>query len=112
MISRFMNVEVSGDPREVNSIGATGIAQWLGPCKKRLRQIAQQRGVPWNDFDLQLGLVIEELNNGEWRAGDRLRSAKSAEEGTIGGRGQIPSLKAQPNRAPSNFSHRLEGSFL
>ncbi|ASW06307.1 phage tail tip lysozyme [Rhizobium sp. 11515TR] len=84
LISRWMNVEASGGPGEVNSIGATGIAQMLGPRKRRLLQMAQERGVSFKDYDLQLSHIIEELNGSEARAGQRLRSAKTAEEGAIG----------------------------
>jgi len=84
LISRWMNVEASGGPGEVNSIGATGIAQMLGPRKRRLLQMAQERGVPVKDYDLQLSHIIEELNGSEARAAQRLRSAKTAEEGAIG----------------------------
>jgi hypothetical protein len=84
LISRWMNVEASGGPGEVNSIGATGIAQMLGPRKRRLLQMAQERGVSFKDYDLQLSHIIEELNGSEARAGQRLRSAKTAEDGAIG----------------------------
>jgi len=82
-ISRSMNVEASGGPGEVNSIGATGIAQWLGSRKKRLLQMAQEQGKSWNDFDLQLSHVIEESKGSEIKAGQRFRTAKTAEEAAV-----------------------------
>ncbi|MGN6774998.1 phage tail tip lysozyme [Rhizobium sp.] len=84
LISRWMNVEASGGPGEVNSIGATGIAQMLGPRKRRLLQMAQEQGVSYKDYDLQLSHIIEELKGSERKAGDRLRAAKTAQEGAIG----------------------------
>lgn len=78
LVSRWANVESSGQgPFSVNpSSGAFGIAQWLG---SRLPPI---RGN--TDFDAQLGYVITELNGSEWRAGELLRNASSAQEGAIG----------------------------
>jgi hypothetical protein len=84
LISRWMNVEASGGPGEVNSIGATGIAQMLGSRKKRLLQMAQEKGVPWKDYDLQLSHIIEELSTTERKAGQKLRTAKTADEGATG----------------------------
>jgi hypothetical protein len=60
---------------EVNSIGATGIAQWLGP-----RKACVKRG----DFEGQLKHAIDELNGSEKRAGDVLRNAKTAQEAATG----------------------------
>ncbi|WP_028732069.1 phage tail tip lysozyme [Rhizobium leguminosarum] len=84
LISRWMNVEASGGPGSVNSIGATGIAQMLGSRKQRLMQMSAQSGTPWKDYDLQLSHIIEELKGSERKAGDRLRNAKTASDGAIG----------------------------
>lgn len=84
LISRWINVEASGGPSSVNSIGATGIAQMLGSRKKRLMQMSAEKGVSWKDYDLQLSHIIEELQGSESKAGRRLRNAKTAEDGAVG----------------------------
>lgn len=76
LISRWMNVEASGGPASRNSIGAWGIAQWLG---------GRKNGIDGNsDYDAQLAHAIKELNTTERKAGDALRSAKTAAQGAIG----------------------------
>jgi hypothetical protein len=74
LVSRWSHVEASGGPGEINSIGATGIGQWLGNRKKGLS----------NTFDGQITHVINELKSSEKRAGKILHSAKTPEEGAIG----------------------------
>lgn len=76
LISRWMNVEASGGPSSRNSIGAWGIAQWLG---------GRKNGIEGNsDYDAQLAHAIKELNTTERKAGDALRSAKTSAQGAIG----------------------------
>lgn len=84
LISRWKNVEAAGGPGEVNKIGATGIIQALGARKRRLFQLAKEKGKKWNDYDLQLDHVIEELRTTESRAGRQLRNARTASEGATG----------------------------
>ncbi|PBB96750.1 phage tail tip lysozyme [Mesorhizobium sp. WSM3862] len=84
LISRWMNVEASGGPSTVNSIGASGVAQWLGSRKARLMAFAKARGKDWNDADTQYQFVLSELNGPESRAGSMLRNAKTDAQGATG----------------------------
>ncbi|TIN16122.1 MAG: hypothetical protein E5Y51_15660 [Mesorhizobium sp.] len=84
LISRWMNVEASGGPSTVNSIGASGVAQWLGSRKARLMAFAKARGKDWNDADTQYQFVLSELNGPESRAGSMLRNAKTHAQGATG----------------------------
>jgi Phage tail lysozyme len=74
LVSRWKNVEsTAAGPGSVNSIGAFGIAQWLGPRK---------HGISGNtNFDAQLAYVLKELNSNEAAAGELLRSAQTPDEG-------------------------------
>lgn len=109
LISRWMNVEASGGPGEVNGIGATGIAQMLGPRKRRLLQMAQERGVSFKDYDLQLSHIIEELNGSEAKAAQRLRNAKTAEEGAVGASMFERAEGYNPLTGRDNFTGRTLG---
>ena len=62
-----------------NSIGAFGIAQWLGDRKKALLKEPN-----YNTLETQLNFVIKELNSGEPRAKQLLKSAKTLEEAVVG----------------------------
>ncbi|BCH11935.1 hypothetical protein MesoLj131c_61930 [Mesorhizobium sp. 131-3-5] len=84
LVSRWMNVEAGGGPGTVNSIGATGMAQWLGPRKARLMAYAKAHGKDWNDFDTQLQFSLSELNGPESAAGRALRNAKTDAQGATG----------------------------
>lgn len=75
LVARFAGVEASGGPSEVNAIGATGIAQWLG---------ARKRGVVRGDFEGQLGHVVEELKGSEGRAYHQLRNATTEVQAAVG----------------------------
>jgi len=59
LVSRWMNVEASGGPSTVNSIGAVGIGQWLG---------ARKAGVTLGDFDGQIHHAAHELHTTHARA--------------------------------------------
>ncbi len=63
-----------------NSIGAFGIAQWLGPRRKALEKFASDRNIAPNDFDLQLDFILHELNTSEKRANKSLLSASTPSE--------------------------------
>lgn len=77
LVSRWVNVESSGGPASVNPYsGAFGIGQWLGA------RLAPIRGN--TDFDSQLSYAIEELNGSEYRAGQILRSATTADQAAVG----------------------------
>ncbi|WP_027162332.1 phage tail tip lysozyme [Mesorhizobium sp. WSM1293] len=84
LVSRWMNVEAGGGPGTVNSIGATGMAQWLGPRRARLMAFAKARGKNWNDFDTQLQFSLSELNGPESAAGRALRNARTDAQGAAG----------------------------
>lgn len=84
LVSRWMNVEAAGGPGTVNGIGASGMAQWLGPRKARLMAFAKARGKNWNDFDTQLQFSLSELNGPESAAGRALRGAKTDAQGAAG----------------------------
>lgn len=62
-------------PDITNSIGAYGIAQWLGNRKDTLK--AKQN---FNTLQTQLNYIAEELNSTEKVAGDKLKSAKNISE--------------------------------
>lgn len=53
------------DPKEVNSIGASGIAQWLGGRKDALYKMAADNNTTWDNLSLQLKYLTSELNGGE-----------------------------------------------
>lgn len=53
------------DPEAVNSIGASGVAQWLGGRKTSLKKFASEKGTDWTDFKTQLEFIIEEIENSE-----------------------------------------------
>jgi len=67
LVSRWMNVEASGGPSTVNSIGATGIGQWLG---------ARKAGLP-SDLDGQIRHALGELHGSESRALGYLNSGSA-----------------------------------
>lgn len=50
-------------PSVVNSIGASGIGQWLGKRKTNLQNFAKQRGKPWTDLGTQLDFFVHEITN-------------------------------------------------
>jgi hypothetical protein len=62
-------------PDITNSIGATGIAQWLGPRKTALLKKSNP-----NALETQLDFVIEEFNSTEKAAGNKLKQATTLEE--------------------------------
>lgn len=63
-----------------NSIGAFGIAQWLGSRRKDLNNFAKENQKKPSDFDLQLDFIWHELNTTEKRAYNKLKEAKSVTE--------------------------------
>lgn len=67
-------------PGVTNSIGAQGIAQWLGPRKTQLRR----RYGTDPDLAQQLDFMWWELNNTESRARNRWLSATNLEDATAG----------------------------
>ena len=57
--------ESNFNPSVVNSIGASGLFQWLGPRKTMLKQRAAQAGKDWTDVLTQLNFLWWELEGGE-----------------------------------------------
>lgn len=53
------------DPTVVNSIGATGIAQWLGVRLSALQALAGKLNKPATNLEVQLAFVKQELENDE-----------------------------------------------
>jgi hypothetical protein len=64
------------NPGLTNSIGAYGIAQWLGPRLESLKKFKSG----WNQLGVQLEFVEYELRGTEKLAGNKLRSSTSLEE--------------------------------
>jgi hypothetical protein len=62
------------NPEIVNSIGAVGIAQWLGGRKTKLLS----KSNPY-DLNTQLNFIIEEFNSSEKAAGNKLKQATTIE---------------------------------
>jgi hypothetical protein len=63
------------NPNATNSIGAYGIAQWLGARKTNLLSKPD-----YSKLEVQLNYIIEEFNSTESLAGNRLRSSTTLEE--------------------------------
>lgn len=55
------------DPKSVNSIGASGIAQWLGGRADALKGLASSKGKSWDDLGIQLEYLKSELDGAEGR---------------------------------------------
>lgn len=68
------------DPSLSNSIGATGIAQWLGGRLDALKAFAARKGTSWNDFNTQLEFIDHEMRGTESYAYRELQKAKTPEE--------------------------------
>jgi hypothetical protein len=66
-------------PEKINSIGAYGIAQWLGSRRTKL----ETKSLPMT-FNDQWDFIIEELNSSEAKAKSILKSAKTLEDGIKG----------------------------
>lgn len=71
------------DPTITNSIGAFGIAQWLGDRKIKLGTWADQNGLNKYDFKTQLEFVNFELKNSHKGANKALLSAQSMEDAVL-----------------------------
>lgn len=76
--------ESSLDSGIVNSIGASGLAQWLGSRKQQLFNFASLKGRPWQDFDLQLEFIIHELRGTPLPNSSADRDGASKERGAYG----------------------------
>ncbi len=65
------------DPNSINSIGAYGIAQWLGGRRTNLENFAKAKGKEKNDFALQLAFVQNELEGAYKSSLARVKQAQS-----------------------------------
>lgn len=85
------------NPKAQNSIGAYGIAQWLGDRKARLLKKAN-----YDTLEVQLNFIWEELNSTHSRALSSLRASKNVAEATrvILERYEIPCM---PGKACDSF---------
>ena len=60
-----MQAESNYNPKAVNSIGASGLVQWLGSRKTNLMKFSQNKGTNWQDTQTQLEFLWKELNSTE-----------------------------------------------
>ncbi len=84
MVGNLM-IETGGNtydlkPEVVNSIGASGIVQWMGGRKASLVSLAQSQGKEWTDFQVQLKFIIVELEGGYKKA---VMDGKSSSSKTV-----------------------------
>ena len=71
------------NPKSVNSIGATGIAQWLGTRKTALFKYAKDNDLDPMDIETQLKFSMTELQGSESGAMREIKKAKTAEEAAL-----------------------------
>lgn len=99
LVARWAAVEASGGPGSRNPrSGAEGIGQWLGSRKR-----PGITDVP--DFEGQLKHAAEELMTTERRAGDVLRNAKTADEGSRGASMYERAEGYNPRTGRDNFTN-------
>lgn len=70
------------NPSAVNSIGASGLFQWLGGRKIGLQDFATSQGKPWDDATTQMQWLAQELNTSHKHVADAMiaSSTKDARE--------------------------------
>jgi hypothetical protein len=71
------------NPKAVNSIGATGVAQWLGSRKSELFKYAKDNNADAMDLETQLKFSMTELQGSESGAMRKIKKAKTAEEAAL-----------------------------
>ena len=71
------------NPKAVNSIGATGVAQWLGSRKSELFKYAKDNDADAMDLETQLKFSMTELQGSESGAMREIKKAKTAEEAAL-----------------------------
>lgn len=90
------------DPKTVNKLGATGIAQWLDPSRKAMFEKIYGHSLKDSSFTEQVDFMFRELDTTEKRAGDRLRAAQNASQAAeIHGRDY-----ERPGSAEANIERR------
>ncbi|VUX47810.1 hypothetical protein DF3PA_70131 [Candidatus Defluviicoccus seviourii] len=81
-ISESLYDESKLDPTAVNKeSGATGIAQWLGPRLKALKEFADGLGKSYLNLDVQVRFMIKELETTEKATADKIRSIRGPDAG-------------------------------
>lgn len=80
IVGNLLQENSAMDPSLSNSIGATGIAQWLGGRLDALKEFAARKGTAWNDFDTQLEFIDHEMRGSESFAFSKLQEATTPEE--------------------------------
>lgn len=80
IVGNLLQENAEMDPSLSNSIGATGIAQWLGSRLEALKRFAAMKGTAWNDFDTQLEFIDYEMKGSESYAYSKLKEARTPEE--------------------------------
>ncbi|WP_176077500.1 phage tail tip lysozyme [Burkholderia dolosa] len=92
------------DPKIVNKIGATGIAQWLDPSRKAMFEKIYGHSLRDATFTEQVDFMFRELETTEKSAGDKLRAAKTAAQAAeIHGRDY-----ERPGAAEANIARRQQ----
>lgn len=68
------NVKQESDfnPSAVNSIGASGLFQWLGGRRTGLQDFATSKGVAWDDATIQMQWLAHELNTSHKHVADAM----------------------------------------
>lgn len=96
-VGNFMQ-ESGINPKSVNSIGATGIAQWLGGRKANLVKLPN-----YFDLTVQLNFVWTELNGAEGSAYNKIKAASGLKDITYA----IRKFYERPGEAEANDARRL-----
>lgn len=99
-------LESNFNPKAVNHIGATGIAQWLGPRKRALQNFANARGTSIKNLQTQLDFLWKELNSTEKRTLNYLNANRNASAATIAD--QFDRLFERSERYPSHIRKRQQ----
>lgn len=87
------------NPKSVNSIGATGIAQWLGGRKANLLKLPN-----YQDLSVQLNFIWTELNGAEGSAFTKIKAASGLQAVTYA----IRKYYERPGEAEANDARRLK----
>lgn len=82
IIGNLLQENSTLDPKIVNEIGATGIAQWTKSRKEDFKRLFGKE-IGGGSFEEQVKFLIWELNNSEKRAGGLVRQTRSVPEATL-----------------------------
>ena len=108
--------ESSFDPTSVNSIGATGLCQWLDSRADGLRAYAMSKGVDITDVDTQIEYLLTELNGGsgpaEGYATAQVNTEKLKSQTTIEGAVDVFCFEFErPGRDEANVPRRVSEAY-